>query len=104
MSSFHIEKPTLIAAVAYLVMAFMILLPLDVGELDKDFEKTKKYNFGYRILILIIMLIPIGLSLYSINCMVIGKCYTWSYINSLFIIIWVFLFVVAALMARNRTM
>jgi hypothetical protein len=99
---FRIEKPTFIAAVAYLVLGFMILLPLDIGDLDKNFETTKKYNFWYRCLILLVMLIPIALSLYSINCMVAGKCTTWSYLNSIFICIWVILFVTAALMARQN--
>jgi hypothetical protein len=101
--TFRIEKPTFIAAVAYIVLAFMILLPLDIGELDPKFEKTRKYNLWYRLLILLVMLIPITLSLYSINCMVAGKCMTWSYINSIFICIWVILFVTAALMSQQAS-
>lgn len=100
--NFRVEKPTFIAAVAYMVLAFMILLPLDIGDLDKNFENTNKYNFKYRCLVFLVMLIPIALSLYSINCMVVGKCTTWSYLNSLFICIWVILFVTAALMAKNN--
>jgi hypothetical protein len=100
---FRIEKPTFIAAVAYLVLAFMVLLPLKIGTLDPQFEKTEKYNLGYRVLILFIMLIPICLSLYSINCMVAGHCTIWSYLNSLFIVLWVFLFVTAVLISRQRS-
>lgn len=95
--SFKVTKPAYIAAVAYLVMAFVVLLPLDIGELDK----TKKYNFWNRLLIVLVMLIPIALSLYSINCMMVGKCVVWSYVNSIFICIWVLLFVTAALMSAK---
>lgn len=101
MTVFHIEKPTFIAAVAYIVLAFMILLPLNIGELDKKYEDNKKYNVQYRLFLVLIMLIPIGLSLYSINCMVSGKCITWSYINAIFICIWVLLFVIAAILANR---
>ena len=100
-AGFHIEKPTFIAAVAYIVLAFMILLPLNIGELDKKYESNKTYNLQYRLFLVLIMLIPIGLSLYSINCMVSGKCMLWSYINAIFICIWVLIFVIAAILANR---
>jgi putative copper export protein len=100
--AFHLEKPTFLAAVAYIVLAFIVLLPLNIGELDPNFEKTNKYSLMNRLLILFVMIIPIGLSLYSINCMVKGKCMTWSYINSIFICIWVVVFVLVAILSNQQ--
>lgn len=98
---FRLEKPTIIAAVAYLVMTFVVLLPLKIGDYDPKYESDGKYNFGYRLMLLVILLIPIALSLYSINCMVAGKCLIWSYVNAVVVCLWVILFLTASLMQSN---
>ena len=103
MSKFNIAKPTAIAAIAYVIMGLIIVMPLQIGDYDPNYVKTGKFDFGYRILLLLILLIPIGLSLYSINCMVNGKCYVWSYINAIAICVLVILFFVASLIASERT-
>lgn len=94
--SWNIQKPTIIAGIAYLILAIVILMPFQIGEYDKSYESGKKFDFGYRVLLLLILAIPIGLSLYTINCMVAGRCVTWSYINAVIICIWVILFVTAS--------
>lgn len=95
----EITRPAIIAFFAYLVLAFMIMLPLPSNEYP-----GRKYHFGYRLLVLFIMLIPIGLSLYSINCMMVGKCVIWSYVQSIAIVLWVMLFVLATLLSsRDET-
>lgn len=96
-----LTKPAFIASVAYLVLGFIVLLPLNIGELDPNYPKEQKYDFWYRVLIVIVMLIPIALSIYSINCMVVGKCMVWSYINVIFICLWVIFFATAALLKRQ---
>ena len=98
----HIARPTAIAAIAYLIMAFIIMLPFNIKDYDPQYDRTRKFDFTYRLLILLILLIPIGLSLYSINCMVEGKCFIWSYINSIAICIWVIMFFTASLIASER--
>lgn len=101
-SSFQLSKPAILASVAYLIMAFIILIPLDNGKCDP--QKGDCYNFGKRILTLLLMLIPIGLSIYSINCMVVGKCIIWSWVNSIIIAVWVLLFLIAIVMStENRS-
>lgn len=98
-----ITRPAIIASIAYLILGFMILLPFPVNStpLDDD-RRPAKYNFGYRVLVLIIMLIPIGLSIYSINCMMVGRCVVWSYIQAIAIALWVMLFVVATLLSTEK--
>lgn len=99
---FSIAKPTAIAAIAYMIMGLIILMPLNIGNYDTKYVETRKFDLTYRILLLVILLIPIGLSLYSINCMVNGKCYVWSYVNATVICVWVILFFVASLIASER--
>lgn len=97
-----VERPTIIAGIAYLVMAFIILSPVNIGkDYDPMMQETGRYDIGYRVLLLVILAIPIFLSLYSINCMVRGRCVVWSYVNSVAICIWVLLFFVASLHMRS---
>ena len=91
--AFELSKPAMLAMVSYLVMAFIILLPLN-GYCDPQ-KNPGCYNMPKRLLVVLLMLIPIGLSVYSINCMVVGKCMVWSWVNSVFIALWVLLFLIA---------
>jgi len=100
--AFELSKPAMLASVAYLVMAFVILVPLDNRKNCDPASDPSCYNFGRRVLTLILMLIPIGLSIYSINCMVAGKCIIWSWVNSIFIALWVLLFIVAIVMSSEK--
>ena len=103
-SGFSLTKPALLATIAYLVMAVVILLPFNIGDCDYTYGETKTcYNFWRRLLILLIMFIPFALSVYSINCMMVGKCVVWSWINSVFVAIWVLLFLIASVMSYNTS-
>lgn len=101
---FELSKPAGLAAIAYLIMGLVILLPLNIGGKDPIYgeELGKGYNLTRRILIVLVMLIPIGLSIYSINCMMVGKCVIWSWVNALIIAVWVLLFLIAALMSYDN--
>jgi len=99
----QIQKPTIIAGIAYLILAIVILMPFQIGDYDKSYESSKKFDLGYRVLLLLILAIPIGLSLYTINCMVAGRCLTWSYINAIIICIWVILFITATVYSVNNS-
>jgi len=90
-----LSRPAFLAAVSYVIMAFAIIMPFNIGD-------GYSYSFGYRFLLLLILLIPILLSIYSVNCMYVGKCYIWSWINSIAIAVWVLLFVLAAVLASSR--
>ena len=98
---FHLTKPAMLAAVAYIIMAFVILIPLDNKRCDA-LNDPSCFNFGKRILTLLLMLIPIALSIYSINCMMVGNCVLWSWVNSVFIALWVLLFIVAIVMSADN--
>jgi hypothetical protein len=95
MADFKLSTPAIIAAIAYAIMCFIILLPLQPKHQDLQVNTT----FAFRLLIVIILLIPLALSVYSINCMMVGNCVIWSYIQAIMIALWVLLFIVATLMA-----
>jgi len=92
---FNLSKPALLAAISYVILAFTIILPFNIGD-------GYTYSFGYRMLLLLILLIPIALSVYSVNCMYVGKCYVWSWVNGVVLAIWVLMFVLAVLMSNSR--
>jgi hypothetical protein len=98
----HLTKPAWIATVAYLILGFMILLPLNNSYITAPDGTLKQAGFGYRFLVFLVMLIPIGLSIYSLNCMMVGHCTLWSYAQAIAICIWVILFVVATLVAGGN--
>jgi hypothetical protein len=91
----NLSKPAFLAAVSYIIMAFAVIMPFNIGD-------GYAYSFGYRFLLLLILLIPIALSIYSVNCMYVGKCYVWSWVNAVVIAVWVLLFVLAAVLASSR--
>jgi hypothetical protein len=94
--NFKLSRPGLIATVAYTIMVIILLLPFDISTINPNIKK--KYDFKYRLLLLCILMIPIGFSVYSINCMMVGKCIVWSYIQSIAITLWVMLFITATLL------
>lgn len=97
----ELSRPAIIASVAYLFLAFMILLPFpNTGPLEHD--EKRKNSFTYRLLILVMILIPIGLSIYSINCMMVGHCVVWSYVQAIAIALWVMLFLLLTLISSEQ--
>jgi uncharacterized membrane protein (DUF485 family) len=98
-SSTNLSRPAFIAAVAYMVMAFVILLPFDLSVEGET--QPKGYVFTQRLFMLALLLIPIGLSVYSINCYVVGNCMTWSYINAILVVLWVLMFVLATVLSSR---
>lgn len=92
-----LSQPALLASVSYLILSFAILLPLNQWK-----TSPTKPPLIMRIFMLLIMIIPFSLSVYSINCMMRGGCKVWSYFQSILIAVWVFLFIVAALISREN--
>ena len=105
-----LTKPAIIAAIAYVILGLMILLPFNnswtvVKSESPDAEPVvveQSQSFGYRFMLLLIMLIPIALSIYSINCMMVGQCVVWSYVQAIVLAIWVLLFMTATFISREH--
>jgi hypothetical protein len=104
-----LTKPAVIAAIAYVLLGLMVLLPFNTTWTVVQSESPngeplvveQSQSFGYRLLLLLIMLIPIVLSIYSINCMMIGNCVVWSYVQAIIIAIWVLMFMTATFMSKE---
>ncbi len=93
-----LTKPAFLAAVSYLIMGLAVLFPLNQTMCTgKDREHYYMCDpFTMRVMTFIILLIPIILSVYSINCMMVGKCVVWSWVNAIAIVLWVLLFLIAS--------
>lgn len=94
-----LSRPAFLACVSYIILAFALLIPMGLME---EKEHRPKYNFTNRVLLVIIMIIPICLSIYSINCMVVGGCNAWAWIQSIAVAIWVALFIIMTLIPREE--
>ena len=97
---FNLYTPAVIAAVAYIIMALVVILPFDYPLYDEvtDKEVVLKYDFTQRLIILLLSAIPVVLSIYSINCMMGGQCVVWSYVVAIVTVIYITIFVITALM------
>lgn len=96
--AFTISKPALLASISYAVMGFVILLPFSSMNSDGTIYTP---NLSNRIIVLILMIIPFALSIYSINCMIVGKCFVWSWVQSTTIALWTLLFLLASLLMQK---
>lgn len=94
----RLSTPANIALLAYVILAAVILLPFEFPVYDERTQKEYivKYDFFQRIIMLVLMLLPLALSVYSINCMMVGNCEIWSYVVALVSVFWVAIFVLMA--------
>ena len=93
-----------LAMVGYALLAIAFFLPVKTPE-----ETVVKYNLKERVLSFLTVLIPIVISVYTINCMVVGvssggfPCTLLAWLNSLSVFIWSFLVLLFTLMLLNTT-
>lgn len=100
----QISSPAYAALMAYVILVITVLLPIEYQYQDacSNELRTKKYVLGDRILIIVMMTLPIALSVYSINCMMVGECVALSWVVSLVTVFWVAVFVITAFMYTFR--
>jgi hypothetical protein len=104
MGKFKLSKPAYISAIAYLVVIIMILLPFNIKnslDMDNETQISNQYVFTQRLFLVLLMAIPFALSVYSINCFAVGKCFVWSYLHSILVVVWVLLFVLATVISSQ---
>jgi hypothetical protein len=99
-----ISTPAIISLIAYIVLALVIILPFEFPVTDERTGEVVvvKYDIVERLIVLLLLLIPVALSVYTINCMISGNCVLWSYIISLISVFWVILFVISAFVYTMR--
>lgn len=92
--------PAYIVLVAYLAMAVIILFPFKFSTTDPatgQVTEVKEYDLGLRVIAILFMALPVALSVYSTNCLVLGSCYLYSYVVAALTAVWVLLFVISAI-------
>lgn len=98
----YLSTPAYIASVAYLVMLIVILFTPSSVIMQGD-PHNKPPTLSSKIINVVLLLIPVALSVYSINCFVVGGCVVWSWINAISILLWVLLFVLAIILSAKQS-
>lgn len=98
----YFSKQAKLAVLGYALLSLAFFLPV------KDPENpTQKYNLPERALSFLVMLLPITVSVYTINCMVVGTanggmpCNVLAWLNSVSVFLWCVLVLVFTLMLLN---
>lgn len=86
----RLTSPAVVTLVGYAILVFIVLLPVDMYTYDDKTDKyiKQKYSFPYRLLIVLLLMFPFLLSIYSVNCMMVGKCTLWSWVVALLTLLW----------------
>jgi hypothetical protein len=85
-----ITPPAIVTLVGYAILVFIVLLPVDMYVYnDRTGEYSKqRYSFSYRLIVALLLLIPFLLSIYTVNCMMVGNCKVWSWVVALITLVW----------------
>lgn len=97
------SKPAIVTLIGYALLVFIVMLPIDMYMHDKETGAPVKqeYNFGHRLLLSLLMIFPFILSVYSVNCMMVGNCELWSWIVALFTLIWAIMITVTTFATKS---
>lgn len=99
----RMTSPAIVALVGYAILVFIVLLPIDMYVYDPDTNSYVKqqYSFGYRLVIALLLLFPFLLSVYSVNCMMVGNCQLWSWVVALLTLLWSVIIVVTTFSSKS---
>jgi uncharacterized membrane protein len=64
-------------------------------------QDVYKYDLCQRLLLLLLLLFPLILGVYSVNCFVVGQCFVLSWVVAVFTLIWAGAVVFAAYATRK---
>jgi hypothetical protein len=98
-----ISPPALVALVGYALLVIMVLLPINMYVWDNSRRAyvKQRYDFFQRLLLVILLCFPFLLSIYSVNCMVVGDCRLWSWIVAIATLLWALLVLGTTYTARG---
>ena len=98
--------PAIVTLVGYAVLVFIVLMPIDMFTYDKKENKYVKqpYSFWHRLLLALLLLFPFLLSVYSVNCMMIGNCQLWSWIVAFVTLLWAMLLTISTFTSGSFTL
>ena len=78
---------TKFVAVAYVILLVSIFVPFDMNE-NIEVGANSSYGLKKRVVVFLLMLFPITVSIYTINCLVVGNCEIWAWYNAILVMIW----------------
>jgi len=85
----YLSQQALLAVAGYILVIVAVMLPAQPTYYD---DPETSYNVSDRLLVILAMLIPMALSVYTINCLVVGSdglwCDKWSWINAAIVFVW----------------
>ena len=87
-----LSKPTQVTAFAYTVLLCAVIIPCC----------GSSYNMKERANAFLGMLLPMAMSLYSLNCMMVGDCKIWAWYNAVLISAWCFMVTVIVLKRKEK--
>ena len=76
--------------VGYIIVSIILLAPFDMYAWDetKGQYVNYKYDISQRLLLLLLLLFPLILGVYSVNCFVVGQCHLLSWVVALITLVW----------------
>ena len=86
----RITPPAIVTLVGYAILVFIVLLPVDMYTYDDKTQQhvKRQYSFAYRLLVALLLLFPFLLSVYAVNCMMVGNCVIFSWVVALLTLLW----------------
>ena len=98
-----ITLPALVALVGYLILFTVVLLPFDMYSYDqkRDMYVKNPYNFGERLIVVVLLCLPFFLGVYSVNCMMKGQCHVWSWIVAIATVLWACIVIMTAIVYKG---
>lgn len=96
--SLQLAPPAHTALIAVVILAIALLVPTKINVIDPDTGKLSvlEYDLKKRLAMIVLLSLPFAVHIYTINCMVVGKCNVFSWFIAALIIIWVACFLVLA--------
>jgi membrane protein implicated in regulation of membrane protease activity len=94
----RLSSPAVLAAISYTLLAAVLLLPshhaaaLLTGDSPPP-QPQPLLPLTARLAVLLLLVPSALLSIYSINCMIVGSCRVWSWVQSVALAVYVLLFV-----------
>ena len=99
----RLTTPAVITLVAYLILAVLVLMPVDMQTWDEARGKYVRYEYdaAQRLLVLLLLALPLVVGVYAVNCFVVGRCFALSWIVAIITIVWAAAVSVAAIANRS---
>lgn len=103
---FKITSPALVTLIGYAILVTIVLLPIDMYTYDEQSGQyvKQRYRFSYRLIVALLLLFPFLLSVYSVNCMMVGDCRVWSWIVALITLLWAVIITVTTFSSGSFTL